>query len=154
MKKHAGFTLIELIMVVAIFRRLVGTAVPFYHVFRQRTYGSEATVMMSQLLQSEIIYFLANEEFFPKAGDPEICVWNNGADPSAADKQRALEALKVAVPIGHRFDFRIFRDPFDPIGSPCTVEITSVPGVRLFHNASGIRGTVDKTGKTEVTVMP
>ena len=147
MKRQTGFTLIELMVVIAILGILAATAVGFVSRYRQRTIGSEAVVMMKQLLEAEIIYFLAHNEFFPKAGDAEIRIWNNGAAPSPADQQRALNNLNVAVPIGHKLDFRIYRDAIDPAGSPVTVEITSAGNFNLFPGAPRIKGTVDKDGR-------
>ena len=147
MKKQAGFTLVELMVVIAIMGILAATSVGFVAKYRQRTVGSEATVMMKQLLEAEIIYFLAHDEFFPKALENEIRVWHNGVDPSLADQQRALGALKVSIPIDHLLDFRIYRDALDPAGSPATVEITSAGNFNLFPGVSQIKGTVYKTGK-------
>ncbi|MBE9574894.1 MAG: type II secretion system protein [Proteobacteria bacterium] len=144
MKKQAGFTLVELMVVIAIMGILASTAVGFVAKYRQRTVGSEATVMMKQLLEAQIIYFLAHEDFFPKWGDADIFVWNNGVDPSLGDQQRALNALKVSIPIGHLLDFRVYRTA---AGSPATVEITSAGNFDLFPGVPRIKGTVDKTGK-------
>ena len=126
---------------------LAATGVGFMAKYRQRTIGSEALVMMKQILEGEIIYFLAHNEFFPKAGDAEIRIWNNGALPSTADQQRALNNLNVAVPIGHKLDFRICRDALGPAGSPVTVEISSAGNFSLFPGAPRIKGTVDKDGR-------
>ena len=144
MKKQAGFTLVELMVVIAIMGILASTAVGFVAKYRQRTVGSEATVMMKQLLEAQIIYFLAHEDFFPKWGDADIFVWNNGGGTSAIDQPRALNALKVSIPIGHLLDFRVYRTA---AGSPATVEITSAGNFDLFPGVPRIKGTVDKTGK-------
>ena len=147
MKKQAGFTLLELMVVVAIMGILAASAVGFLAKYRQRTVGSEALVMMKQLLEAEIIYFLGNNEFFPKAGDAEIRVWDNGDAPSAADQQRALNDLKVTIPTGHLLDFVVYRDPVDPVGSPVTVKIYSAGNFDLFAGVPQIKGTVDKDGR-------
>jgi prepilin-type N-terminal cleavage/methylation domain-containing protein len=147
MKRQTGFTIIELMVVFVMLGILAATGVGFLAKYRQRTVGSEAVVMMKQLLEAEIIYFLAHNEFFPKAGDAEILIWDNGALPSLGDQQRALNNLSVAVPIGHKLDFRIYRDALDPTGSPVTVEITSGGNFNLFPGAHQIKGTVDKDGR-------
>jgi prepilin-type N-terminal cleavage/methylation domain-containing protein len=150
MKRQAGFTLIEILVSMVIIGVLAATAVGFQAKYRQRTVGSEALVMMKQLLEAEIIYFLANNEFFPKVagGANDIWVLHSGGGTSAVDQQRALNALKVAIPDGHLLDFHVYRDAVDSAGSPVTVEITSAGGFTLFPNAPlGIYGTVDKRGK-------
>lgn len=144
MKKQAGFTLVELMVVIAIMGILAATSVGFVAKYRQRTVGSEATVMMKQLLEAEIIYFLAHEDFFPKWGDDEIWVYHDGGDPSPLDQQRALNALKVSMPTGHLLDFHVYRTGD---GSPATVEIYSAGNFDLFPGVPQIRGTVDKTGR-------
>jgi prepilin-type N-terminal cleavage/methylation domain-containing protein len=149
MKRQTGFTLIELMMVFVILGILGATSVGFLAKYRQRTIGSEAVVMLKQILEGEIIYFLAHNEFFPRFGEPDIWVWDNGALPSLGDQQRALNNLSVAVPIGHKLDFHVWRDPdpSNPTGSPVTVEITSAGNFNLFPGAHRIKGTVDKDGR-------
>ena len=155
MKRQTGFTLIELMVVIAILGILSATAVGFLAKYRQRTIGSEALVMMKQLLEGEIIYYLAHNEFFPSNADSgDIDVWHSGGGTSAANQQRALDALKVAIPTGHLLDFNIKRGIDDPAtGSKVYVAITSSGGFRLFPNApNGIWGTVDKTGKINAPI--
>jgi prepilin-type N-terminal cleavage/methylation domain-containing protein len=146
MRRQAGFTLLELMVVIAILGILAGTAVGFLAKYRQRTVGSEALVMMKQLLEAEIIYFLAHNEFFPKDPGPanEIWVHHDGGGTSAVDQQRALDALKVVIPVGHLLDFHIYRMA---VGSPVTVEVYSAGNFNLFPGAPQIKGTVDETGK-------
>lgn len=146
MTKRAGFTIIELMVGIVIIGILSATAVGFQAKYRQRTVGSEAAVMMKQILEAEIIYFLAHDDFFPPWGDAEIRVWHNGADPSLTDQQRALDAMKVFIPVGHLLDFHVYRIGD---GSPVYVDIESAGGFNLFPGVPRFRGTVDETGKID-----
>ena len=138
--------MVELMVVIAIMGILAASGIGFLAKYRQRTVGSEATVMMKQLLEAEIIYFLAHDEFFPKDPGPgnEIWVYHDGGPPSINDQQRALNALKISIPVGHSLDFHVYRTA---AGSPATVEIYSAGNFNLFPGVPRIRGTVDKTGK-------
>jgi len=70
MKRERGFTLVELLVVVAILGVLGATAMPLYNTWQQRAYGSEAIVMMKQLTEGQILYYLEHDEYFPKSDDP------------------------------------------------------------------------------------
>ena len=81
MKKSSGFTLIELMIVIAILGILSASSVRLYGTYRQRATGTEARIMVKQILEAEIAYFLEHETFFPAVGrnspaisiNPESC---------------------------------------------------------------------------------
>jgi len=150
MKKTAGFTLIELMVVIAILGIMAASAVPLYSRYRQRTVGSEATVMLKQILDAEIMYFVENDTFFPT--NKTYMVTHSGASAPGGARTEILNSLNVNVPIGHLLDFTIMGISIKAIDlHMCIVTISSPQNsFPLFANGDAfIRGTVDKTGKID-----
>ncbi|MFC1863462.1 type IV pilin protein [Thermodesulfobacteriota bacterium] len=78
MNRQTGFTLIELMVVIAIVGILTATAIPGYNAYRQRARQAEATIIIKQLMDSQIAYFLDHEEFFPVLGG-SLAIYHNTA---------------------------------------------------------------------------
>jgi prepilin-type N-terminal cleavage/methylation domain-containing protein len=153
MRRCAGFTLIELMVVVAILGILAATAIPLLNTYQQRAYGSEAIFTVRKLLDGQIMYYLDNENFYPNPGD-SIEVYHdgtqtlNGANHPTAIAE-TLAALKVKIPIGHFLDFQITNIPGVP--PQCMVIISHHKNLALFKNGkTKIVGFLDNTGKTNL----
>jgi type IV pilus assembly protein PilE len=144
MKGDKGFTLIELMVVIAILGVLAASAYPTYQTFRQRAVGAEATYLMNQLVQAQIAYFLEHETYFPGGAALTIVIGHDDP-PNDADIEDVRQALHVTLPVGHFLDYTLQFDP-DP-GPPqdkkCIMTI-STPGNSF---------PIFKDGSTSLTVV-
>ncbi len=152
MRDKRGFTLIELMVVIAIVGILTATAYPTYRTFRQRAVGSEATRIIKQLAQAQIIYFLEHEDYFPNSSDPGanlIQVFHNDA-PNDPDILLVKNALKVTLSVGHFLDYQL---QYDEVNKIVVMQVTA--NFSIFKNGDrGIQATVDKSGNITYVTIP
>jgi prepilin-type N-terminal cleavage/methylation domain-containing protein len=130
MRQESGFTLVELMVVIAILGILAVTAMPFYQTWQQRAHGTRATAVARQLVDGEIMHFLENDKFIPDEGET-LSVFSD-SDPSIADYQKVANGLHVNLPLDSYFDYHIYNDPMDPEGK-CVKIVVSAPFV-LFKD--------------------
>ncbi|MBW2348362.1 MAG: hypothetical protein JRF59_11035, partial [Deltaproteobacteria bacterium] len=100
MRRAEGFTIIELAVVIMTLMILVLTAIPFYNTYMQRVHGSEAQVMVKQILDAEIMYYLEHESFYPPNVGDTIVILNTDP-PNKLEIRQVLEKLNVLIPVGH-----------------------------------------------------
>jgi prepilin-type N-terminal cleavage/methylation domain-containing protein len=152
MRSRDGFTLIELMVVVLILGVLLLTAVPLYHTWRQRAYGTEAVLMMKQIMDGEIMYYLSNDEFYPSPSESAVEVYRDGTEKPVGALSSIKEALHVTIPKGHHFDYTIVTHTTAAKEKWCFVKIESSPppGFPLFSNGdSFLYAMIDGQGKVQ-----
>ena len=123
MKRRAGFTLLELIVVIGIVGIMSITAMPLYRTYQQRAFGSEASLMVKRLVDGQILYYLENEEFFPPAGQT-IDIYHNDP-PSKSEILQIENALKILIPVDHFLNYSFINDPQDPDGKCINMQINA-----------------------------
>ena len=109
MKKSPGFTLIELMIVIAILGILSASSLRLYGTYRQRATGTEARIMVKQILDAEVAYYLENETFFPDVGGGGLIIEStNPPDQTSSDNIDAVsDALNIEIPVGHNLTYHL-----------------------------------------------
>jgi prepilin-type N-terminal cleavage/methylation domain-containing protein len=149
MKGSKGFTLIELMVVIAILGVLAASAVPLIGVYRQRASGSEAQAMVKQILDAQIMYYLEHNSFFPD--NATYIITHPGGETPGGARDEIKDNLNVHIPTGHKLDFSITG--INVAGSASAIVIISSfqNSFPIFANGDAfIRGMVDKNGKITI----
>ena len=142
--RYKGFTLVELLVTVAILGVLTATALPAYRTWQQRASGSEAKIMLKQLINAEIAYYLEHEEFYPPGGGP-ISIWHDSEDPPDA-VELVRQNLNLLIPQGHMINY----DLYTPEAGLFQLVISSYGEFRLFEEKPNIAVTLDKDGNVSI----
>ncbi|MBN2420185.1 MAG: type II secretion system protein [Deltaproteobacteria bacterium] len=144
-RSKKGFTLVEIMVAIAILGILFVTAIPVYHTWQQRAYGSEAAIMLKQLIDAQIIYYLDNDKFYPD--NDRIAIYHDGGMEPNGAVAMVKENLYIEIPQGHFIDYELIGDN---INGTFQVIISSQGNFDLFKGASQVYATLDKRGKSEI----
>jgi type II secretion system protein G len=151
MQSKRGFTLIELMVVIAIVGLLAMMAVPTYRIYQQRSYGAHAQAMMKQILDAQVTYYLDHNKFFPE-DDNAIMILHN--DPAGSpDLQKIKKALQVDIPRGVFLDYYFYAANNDPTVPNCFLIIQASRSFPLFRGGAprgSVVGSVNNQGKMEI----
>ena len=142
---NEGFTLVELLVTMAILGILVATAFPAYRAWQQRAYGSEATVMLKQLINAEIAYYLEHEAFYPPGGG-RISIWHDSVDPPNA-VELVRQKLNILIPQKHLINYDLYSDSEDGL---FYLIMTLYGNFNIFKGTAQIYAELDKDGKVEI----
>ena len=140
MVNKKGFTLIELMVTIAIIGILAASAVPMYSTYRQRARAAEAKIMLKQLADAQIAFFLDNNEFYPNDNDSKL-VPHEG--PSEAEE--IANNLNITIPQGHLLDYNLYAD--NTAGAKAAyIVVNSTGGYELYGGVYGLMVTVNENG--------
>ena len=109
MKKSSGFTLVELMIVIAILGILSASSVRLYGTYRQRATGTEARIMVKQILDAEVAYFLEHETFFPDVGGVGLIIEStNPPDQTSSENIDAVsDAINIDIAVGRHLSYQL-----------------------------------------------
>lgn len=94
-KKQAGFTLIEMMIVVAILGIIAAIAIPSYTNFIRKSARTQATTLLSTIAQRQEVYFIANRAYEDLDASPAPL--NYSAAIISVDKEGGLGAAGAGL---------------------------------------------------------
>lgn len=118
-----GFTLVELMVSLAIIGILIATTVPLANTYRMRAKYLELKLTLGYLMDGWETYYIETNDFYPKATSSFISIVTVTVN---AGEEKYIPELKYTFPKGHshQYKFRRLKFPFFNIDQ-CWFEITT-----------------------------
>ena len=96
--QDSGFTLIELLITIAMLGVLAGIAVPTFSVYRMKAEKVVVDVTLDFLMDAQDLYFVENDEFYPRKGKINI----------KKGKEKQIPELAYTFHSGHKHRYIIY----------------------------------------------
>ena len=143
MKNQTGYTLIELMVVLAIVGILFTTAMPFYSTLRQRAIGTEVKITAQNIMDAQLAYFLEHNKFYhPK--DTPIYILHD-TSPDDTDLKDIANNLHITIAVGHRLNYSL-RATNETNNESFILIISSEGGFEFFKGVIAIAYEINKAG--------
>ena len=153
MQGKRGYTLIELMIVIAIIGILATLAVPSYRTYQQRAYATHAQLMLKEVMNAQIIYYLEHNKFYPEDNTP-ITVMST-EPKNSGELKKIRDGLHLDIPTGRTLDYYFYAVNSDPENtSSFTLVVRSSSDFPLFLNGSSVlTGILYTDGNTNVLTL-
>jgi prepilin-type N-terminal cleavage/methylation domain-containing protein len=142
-KRQDGFTLIEIMVVIAILGILGATAIPVYRTWQQRSMGAEAQIMGKQIMDAEIVYYLDKNNFYPVDVDTMDILGPEDTE----NVSKISTNLNITISADRFLNYQFYIDRGDPEDPKLRLIITSRTGLNIFKDTNIVIYELDKSGK-------
>jgi prepilin-type N-terminal cleavage/methylation domain-containing protein len=144
LSKSAGFSLVELMIVVAIMAILAAIAIPSFLRFSMRAKTAEATSNLAAIRTAQESYRAEEDTYLACAADPALWAAGAGAStPIAWDAGTAFETIGFEPDGNVRYQYAVVA-----AGAGITVAFSASATGDIDEDAAVATFTVDKTAAT------
>ena len=153
MQGKRGYTLVELMIIIAIIGILATLAVPSYRTYQQRAYATHAQLMLKEIMNAQLVFYLEHNKFYPEDNTPIVIM---STEPrNSGEFKKIQDGLHLAIPTGRTLDYYFYAANNELANtSSFTLVVRSSFDFPLFINGSSIlTGILDTNGNTNVFTL-
>lgn len=153
MQGKRGYTLVELMIVIAIIGVLATLAVPSYRTYQQRAYATHAKLMLKEIMNAQLVYYLEHNKFYPENNE-SIFIFSTDPQNSEGFK-KIRNGLHLDIPVGRTLDYSFYAANNELANtSSFILVVRSNSDFPLFLNGSSVlTGILDTDGNTNVFTL-